>query len=183
MITCKNKKCFTKNVTLKNNVPLKKNNILKSCIALLQPDKSIKNNNVNGIVEFIQKSKYLLIKYKIENLEDGLHGFHIHKCGDLTKGCISACEHFNPFNKNHGSLNSNHSHAGDLGNIKSFEKLSEGIIKTNKVSLINEETNIIGRMIIVHKDKDDLGKGNNEESLKTGNAGARLACGVIGIKS
>tara|TARA_B100000424_G_C22933536_1_gene496656 strand:+ start:77 stop:610 length:534 start_codon:yes stop_codon:yes gene_type:complete len=177
MNTCKNKKCFIKNTTLKKNV------ILKSCIALLQPDKSIKNNHVNGVVEFIQKSKYLLIKYKIENLEDGLHGFHIHKCGDLTKGCSSACEHFNPFNKNHGSLNSKDSHAGDLGNIKSIKKLSQGIIRTNKVSLINEKTNIIGRMIIVHKDKDDLGKGNNEASLKTGNAGIRLACGVIGIKN
>ena len=115
-------------------------------------------------------------------MEDGLHGFHIHKCGDLTKGCSSACEHFNPFNNNHGSLNSKNSHAGDLGNIKSMKKLAHGTIKTNKISLINSKTNIIGRMIIVHKDEDDLGKGDNEESLVTGNAGKRLACGVIGIK-
>ena len=78
--------------------------------------------------------------------------------------------------------------------IKSIKNLAQGIIRTNKVSLIKEKTNIIGRMIIVHKDEDDLGKGgidNNgniidekvrEESLKTGNAGTRIACGVIGIK-
>ena len=82
----------------------KKNNSLKECIAILTPDIFIKDNNVNGIVNFIQKTNYLLIKYEINNLSDGLHGFHIHKCGDLSKGCKSGCEHFNPFNKDHGSL-------------------------------------------------------------------------------
>ncbi len=36
-------------------------------------------------------------------------------------------------------------------------------------------------MIIIHKNRDDLGLGNNNESLKTGNAGERVACGVIGL--
>ena len=40
---------------------------------------------------------------------------------------------------------------------------------------------IVGRMIIVHQDRDDLGLGGDEESLKTGNAGKRVACGVIGL--
>ena len=40
---------------------------------------------------------------------------------------------------------------------------------------------IVGRMIIVHADRDDLGQGGDAESLKTGNAGKRVACGVIGL--
>ena len=164
----------------------RKSKLVRS-VAVLTPDKNISGNNVNGVVEFIQITPSTIeIKYDIKNLEDGEHGFHIHKCGDLTRGCSSGCEHFNPGNKTHGGLHDKDSHAGDLGNIKSENGTAKGTIKTNKITLRKGKSNIIGRMIIVHKGRDDLGRGRGEErkeSLKTGNAGARLACGVIGIRS
>ena len=157
--------------------------ISRECIAKLFPDKIIKNNKVKGIVNFKERENKLIIEYNIKNLSDGEHGFHIHKCGDITKGCNSGCEHFNPFGKNHGSLTSKDSHAGDLGNIISKNGISQGKIVTSKIDIIpGSKKSIIGRMIIVHQDKDDLGLGNNEESLKTGNAGKRLSCGIIVIK-
>lgn len=153
------------------------------CVAVLNPDKNIPKNNVYGVVEFIERPKHLDIKYRIHNLSDGEHGFHIHKCGDLTKGCSSGCAHFNPVKCNHGGLKSRKCHAGDLGNIKSKRGVARGTIRTSKVTLRKSIRNITGRMIIVHADRDDLGQGGDEESLKTGNAGKRLACGVIGIRS
>jgi Cu-Zn family superoxide dismutase len=139
-------------------------------------------NNITGKIYFSEIKSKLKINYEIYGLTDGKHGFHIHEYGDLTNGCTSACSHFNPFGKKHGGLNSSERHAGDLGNIISKNRVAKGTIIDNILSLnFKNITCIIGRMIIVHKDEDDLGLGGNEESLKTGNAGERVACGVIGI--
>ena len=155
----------------------------RECIAVINPDNQIPDNHVSGIVEFRQNHKNIVIKYKITGLTDGEHGFHIHRCGDLTKGCSSGCDHFNPDGSTHGGLDDYKSHAGDLGNIMSLNGLAQGTISTDKITLRPGIRNIIGRMIIVHRDRDDLGVCGDPESLKTGNAGKRLACGIIGIKS
>lgn len=148
-------------------------------VSLLSPNK----NGITGTVLFTETQSGLKINYDINGLSDGKHGFHIHEYGDLTDGCKSACAHFNPFGKTHGGLNSEERHAGDLGNIISKNGKSKGSIIDKVLSLdFKKETCIVGRMIIVHKDEDDLGLGGNAESLKTGNAGERVACGVIGLK-
>ena len=116
----------------------------------------------------------------------GLHGFHIHEAGNLEEGCKSCCSHFNPLNKEHGGpweINGKNRHLGDLGNIKADKKgNSKCIIYDKYLQLRGSKYNIIGRSIIIHEDEDDLGRGNNPESKKTGNAGARIGCGVIGYK-
>ena len=145
------------------------------------------NNGVTGNVLFTEigtkTSTKLKIEYEIYGLTDGKHGFHIHEYGDLTDGCKSACAHFNPFGKEHGGPNSKDRHAGDLGNIVSNNGIAKGVLFDKILSLnFKNPACVIGRMIIIHKDEDDLGLGGNDESLKTGNAGERISCGVIGLK-
>ena len=136
---------------------------------------------ISGRVYFEETNGGVRIDYRIQGLYDGLHGFHIHEYGDLTDGCTSACSHFNPDNTTHGGLNTKIRHFGDLGNIESKDRLAEGSLFLPDGRLDSSKYGILGRMIIVHADRDDLGKGGDEESLKTGNAGKRLACGVIGL--
>lgn len=140
-------------------------------------------NGVKGTVTFRSiKDGRCSIRFDISGLSSGLHGFHVHKCGDLSRGCESACQHFNPDNQVHGGRHSRQRHAGDLGNIKSKNGVAKGSMIVKNLSCNPcSKYSLIGRMIIVHADEDDLGKGGDEESLKTGNAGKRLACGVIGI--
>ena len=134
--------------------------------------------NVKGVIKFKQKpEKATIIKGIVKGLTPGKHGFHIHEFGDLSKGCESAGAHYNPDGVEHGSLEQGH--VGDLGNIVADQSgIARFQIKAERVDL----SDVVGRAIVVHADEDDLGKGGDEESLKTGNAGDRLGCGVIRLR-
>lgn len=141
-------------------------------------------HNITGTIRFTKKkqNKKVKIEYNIIGLKDGLHGFHIHQYGDLTDHCTSTCAHFNPTNKTHGGKNTETRHVGDLGNILSKNNVAKGIMYDHLISLDpRHEYSIIGRAIVIHQNKDDLGKGKDKESKVTGNAGPRLACGIIGL--
>lgn len=141
------------------------------------------NSKITGHIifkEFIEQ-KTTGIMLNLRGVPKGKHGIHIHQSGDLREGCKSLCSHFNPYGKLHGGPNDKERHVGDLGNI---EPNMNGIVKItlydSKLKLSGKNS-IIGRSVVIHAKEDDLGKGGNAESLKTGNAGERIACGVIGI--
>nr|UWM72181.1 copper/zinc superoxide dismutase 4 [Brachionus rotundiformis] len=138
---------------------------------------------VKGVVRFEQEGldSAVHIHGEISNLSPGQHGFHIHQFGDTTNGCISAGPHFNPFQKTHGAPDDEERHVGDLGNVTADENGLAKFDFTDRLVRLNGPHSIIGRTIIVHSDPDDLGQGGTELSKTTGNAGGRLACGVIGI--
>ena len=140
------------------------------------------SDSVKGSILLIQApGTPTLIKGTITGLEPGEHGFHIHEFGDMSDGCKSMGGHYNPDGVDHGDLGNGH--VGDLGNITAGENgMAEFTIKADRVDLLGDRS-VVGRGIVVHSDKDDLGKGGDEESLKTGNAGDRLACGVITLRA
>ncbi|KAL2577333.1 hypothetical protein AAZV13_16G126400 [Glycine max] len=120
---------------------------------------------------------------RVTGLSQGFHGFHIHAFGDTTNGCNSTGPHFNPFKKDHGAPSDDKRHAGDLGNIAAGpDGVAEISIRDRQIPLTGVHS-IIGRAVVVHADPDDLGRGGHELSKTTGNAGARVACGIIGLQS
>ncbi|XP_022904601.1 superoxide dismutase [Cu-Zn]-like [Onthophagus taurus] len=138
---------------------------------------------VKGTLYFEQEdeSSPVIITGEVSGLGKGLHGFHVHQFGDNTNGCISAGAHFDPYGKEHGAPDVSDRHVGDLGNIEADDSgMAKVNIIDNVISLFGAN-NIIGRSLVVHADPDDLGMGGHELSKTTGNAGARVACGVVGI--
>lgn len=107
------------------------------------------------------------------------HGFHIHATGDLSNGCQSAGPHYNPKNMNHGGPNDLVRHVGDLGNIECDDHGNANVVFSDDFASLKGQYSIVGKALVIHAKEDDLGRGNDEETLKTGNSGARLACCVV----
>ncbi|GAB0492902.1 hypothetical protein MMPV_004172 [Pyropia vietnamensis] len=99
------------------------------------------------------------------------HGFHIHTFGDTTKDDgTSAGGHYNPIEVDHGLPTSEVRHVGDLGNIEVDDDQTATYDQTHDIVSLPQ---VVGRSVIVHADPDDGGQ-------PTGNAGKRLAQGVLG---
>ena len=110
-----------------------------------------------------------------QNLKpSGEHGFHIHEAGDCSSGDgMSAKGHFNPLGKPHGTPGPQ-SHAGDLPMLKAAKDGRAKLdVEMEGISVAPGAASIVGRGLIIHADPDDF------KTQPTGNAGARLACGVI----
>lgn len=108
----------------------------------------------------------------VDGLEPGLHGFHIHESGDVSNGCASVGDHYNPSKSHHGSplADPSHRHAGDLGNIRADET---GRATFRFVDSALNIWDIIGRAVVITSNADDFGSGGNEKSLVDGNSGDR----------
>ena len=111
-----------------------------------------------------------------QNLKPGAeHGFHIHERGDCSSGDgMSAGGHFNPSAKPHGQHGAGDHHAGDLPSLRADAAGRVDVrMPLTGLAIGSGATDIVGRGLIVHAQPDDY------KTQPTGNAGARLACGVI----
>ncbi len=142
-------------------------------VAVLQP---ASGSEVKGTLTFVAAGGGLNVSGRITGLTPGSHGFHVHEFGDCSAAdATSAGSHWNPAGHAHAGPKSPQRHVGDLGNIDAGPDGSAAVdVKDTEISLGGVRA-IVGRAVIVHAKADDL------KTQPTGDAGGRLACGVIGV--
>jgi len=145
----------------------------RKAVCVLHPTEG---NKVRGVIHFVEKDGIVEITGEVMGLAPGKHGFHVHEWGDCAcTDATCAGSHFNPTGAPHGGPASAQRHVGDLGNIEPDASGKAVVNIQDRVIALQGAHSIVGRALLVHADPDDL------TSQPTGNAGARLACGVIGI--
>jgi superoxide dismutase, Cu-Zn family len=131
-----------------------------------------------GNATLTQTPTGILISLAVKGLPPGEHAFHVHAVGKCEPPFTSAGGHFNPGNKKHGLLVTEGAHAGDMPNLHipaSGELTVE--VHNNMVTLEKGKPNSVfdndGSAVIIHAGKDDY------KTDPTGEAGGRIACGVV----
>jgi Cu-Zn family superoxide dismutase len=138
--------------------------------------KATKGNKTIGEADFEQVGNKVRVVIFVEGLKPGQeHGLHIHEKGDCSSGDgMSAGGHFNPHGKPHGHPKSSERHAGDLPSLSANKQGRAKVqVEVDGLTVAPGPASVVGRAVIVHADPDDY------KTQPTGNAGARLACGVI----
>ena len=132
-------------------------------------------SKVKGTITFTKTANGIHVEGEITGLTPGEHGFHVHEFGVWSPDGMATGGHFNPSKAAHSSHESPKRHVGDLGNVKADEH-GKALIDLDDDQLSFEGPNcILGRGLVVHEKADDL------KTQPTGNAGGRLAVGVIGV--
>lgn len=145
--------------------------MVSEAVAVLAPKAG--GDKVSGTILLKQEKGYVQVTGMVNGLSPGKHGFHIHMYGDqrLPDG-MSAGGHYNPHGHMHGGLDTKERHEGDLGNIEANAEGQATVnVKAHGLSLHH----VLGRSVVVHAKADDL------KSQPAGDAGPRIAVGVIGL--
>lgn len=132
-------------------------------------------SDARGTVRFKQLEQGVHVSGSLSGLAPGKHGFHVHEFGNCSAtDASSAGSHFAPAGNQHGDPKEQDHHVGDLGNIQADK---DGVAKidifSKSASLVGKHS-LVGRAIIVHANEDRFVQ-------PAGDAGERVACGVIGI--
>jgi Cu-Zn family superoxide dismutase len=134
-------------------------------------------SDVNGSVGFVQMADGTVRAHvELVGLSPGSeHGLHVHEVGDCSAAdASSAGGHYNPDHSAHGRAGLGAHHAGDLDSVVadgSGRVIAD--LRVEGVTITDGPRSLIGHAVVVHRDRDDY------VSQPSGNAGPRIACGVI----
>ena len=144
----------------------------KAVAALL----SRSGSTVEGTITFTRSANGVAVSASLKGLAAGTHGFHVHEFGDCSAAdATSAGGHFNPTADPHAGPDAEKRHVGDLGNIEAKADGTATLERDDAHLRLYGKRSILGRAVVVHAKADDL------KTQPTGDAGGRVACGVIGV--
>jgi Cu-Zn family superoxide dismutase len=135
-----------------------------------------KGSQVEGRATFTHSNGTTHVHAEVSGLTPGDHGFHIHEYGVWSEDGMAAGSHYDPtMTKHHAGIDTPKRHIGDLGNITANANGNATLDLDDPSLTFHGPTSILGRGLVVHEKADDL------KTQPTGNAGGRLAVGVIGV--